>query len=34
MQSNGFNYRAIVGEIVYAYILCHPDFGYAVTLLS
>lgn len=34
MTKNGFNYRAVVGEIVYAYILCHPDFGFAVTLLS
>jgi hypothetical protein len=32
--AQGFNYRAIVGEIVYAYILCRPDFGFAVTLLS
>jgi hypothetical protein len=30
----GFDYRGVVGEIVYAYILCRPDFGYAVTLLS
>jgi len=34
MAHNGFNYRAVVGEIVYAYVLCRPDFGYAVTLLS
>jgi hypothetical protein len=34
MWENGFNYRTIVGEIVYAYMLCRPDFGYAVTLLS
>jgi len=34
MVKNGFNYRAVVGKIVYAYILCRPDFGFAVTLLS
>jgi Reverse transcriptase (RNA-dependent DNA polymerase). len=33
-KKNGFNYRSVVGEIVYAYVLCCPDFGYAVTLLS
>lgn len=33
-QRNALNYRGVVGEIVYAYILCCPDFGYAVTLLS
>jgi hypothetical protein len=33
-QVNSFNYRGVVGEIVYAYILCRPDYGYAVTLLS
>jgi Reverse transcriptase (RNA-dependent DNA polymerase)./Integrase core domain. len=31
---NGFNYRGVVGEIVYAYIVAHPDYGFAVALLS
>jgi hypothetical protein len=34
MLKNDFNYRAVVGEIVYAYVLCRPEFGYAVTILS
>jgi len=34
MTHNGFNYHAVIGKIVYAYVLCRPDFGYDVTLLS
>lgn len=30
----GFNYRGVVGEIVYAYIVARPDYGFAVALLS
>jgi hypothetical protein len=34
-KRNGFNYRGIVGETVYAYITCCPDYyAYAVSLLS
>lgn len=33
-QKNGFNYRGVVGELLYAYILCRPDYGFAVSLLS
>jgi hypothetical protein len=33
-KTNGFNYRAVVGEIVYAYITCRPDYAFAVSLLS
>jgi hypothetical protein len=33
-KKNGFNYRGVVGEIVYAYIICRPDYGFAVALLS
>jgi Reverse transcriptase (RNA-dependent DNA polymerase). len=33
-KENGFNYRGVVGEIVYAYIVARPDYGYAVALLS
>jgi Reverse transcriptase (RNA-dependent DNA polymerase). len=33
-KKNGFNYRGVVGEIVYAYIVARPDYGYAVALLS
>jgi hypothetical protein len=27
-------YHGVVGEIVYAYIVAHPDYGFAVALLS
>jgi hypothetical protein len=33
-RKNGFDYRSVIGEIVYAYILCRPDYGFAVSLLS
>lgn len=33
-DKNGFNYRGVVGEIVYAYITCCPDYAFAVSLLS
>jgi len=33
-QKNGFNYRGVVGEIVYAYVVARLDYGFAVALLS
>jgi hypothetical protein len=33
-KRNGFNYRGVVGEIVYAYIVARPDYGFAVAILS
>jgi hypothetical protein len=33
-RKNGFNYRGVVGEIVYAYVVARPDLGFAVALLS
>jgi len=30
----GYSYRQLLGELTYAYVLCRPDLGYAVTLLS
>jgi hypothetical protein len=33
-KKNGFNYRAVMGEIVYAYVTCRPDYAFAVSLLS
>ncbi|MCE2996259.1 MAG: hypothetical protein LW863_11705 [Flammeovirgaceae bacterium] len=30
----GFNYRSLLGELMYAYVTCRPDIGYAVTTLS
>jgi hypothetical protein len=34
MKSNGFNYRGVVGEIVYANITGRPDFTFATSMLS
>jgi len=33
-QKQGFSYRTLLGELLYAYIVCRPDIGYAVTTLS
>ena len=33
-QSHGFSYRSLLGELMYAYVTCRPDIGYALTLLS
>ena len=30
----GFRYRSVLGEILFAYELCRPDIGYAVTTLA
>jgi hypothetical protein len=30
----GFSYRQVLGELMYAFIVCRLDIGYAVTLLS
>ena len=30
----GFSYRQLLGELIYAYVICRPDIGYAITLLS
>ena len=30
----GFSYRSVLGELMYAYMTCYPDIGYAVTILS
>jgi len=32
--SQGFGYRSVLGEILFAYVLCRPDIGYAVTTLA
>ena len=31
---HGFSYRTLLGELLYAYVTCRPDIGYAVTTLS
>lgn len=33
-KKKGFNYCALPSELMYAYITCCPDIGYAVTTLS
>ncbi|KAG7354611.1 reverse transcriptase RNA-dependent DNA polymerase [Nitzschia inconspicua] len=33
-ESQGFSYRTLLGELLYAYITCRPDIGYAVLTLS
>jgi hypothetical protein len=33
-SNQGFGYRSLLGELMYAYVSCRPDIGYAVTLLS
>jgi len=30
----GFGYRSVLGEILFAYVLCRPDIGYTVTTLA
>ena len=30
----GFGYQTLLGEMMYAYVTCRPDIGYAITLLS
>ena len=30
----GFSYRTVLGELLYAYVTCRPDIGYAITTLS
>ena len=29
-----FSYRSLLGELMYAYVTCRPDIGYAITTLS
>ena len=33
-EKQGFSYKSLLGEIMYAYVSCRPDIGYAITLLS
>ena len=33
-QQHGFSYRTLLGELLYSYVTCRPDIGYAVTTLS
>ena len=33
-QSTGFSYRALLGTLIYAYVICRLDIGYALTKLS
>ena len=33
-QRSGFSFRSLLGELMYAYVTCRPDIGYAITTLS
>ena len=33
-EKNGFSYRTLLGEMMFAYVSCRPDIGYAITLMS
>ena len=33
-RKHGFSYRTLLGELLYAYVTCRPDIGYAVVTLS
>jgi hypothetical protein len=33
-SESGFSYRTLLGEMMFAYVSCRPDIGYAVTLMS
>ena len=33
-KKKGFNYHTLLGELMYVYITCRCDIGYAVTTLS
>ena len=33
-KENGFSYRNILGELIYAYVICRLDIGYAVCFLA
>ena len=30
----GFKYRTLLGELMFSYVTCRPDIGYAITTLS
>lgn len=34
IAKHGFSYRTLLGELLYAYVTCRPDIGYAVITLS
>ena len=33
-EKQGFSYWTLLGEMMFAYISCRPDIGYAITLMS
>jgi hypothetical protein len=33
-STRGFSFRTLLGELMYVYIACPPDIGYAITSLS
>ena len=33
-KQNGFSYRNVLGELIYAYVICRLDIGYAICFLA
>ena len=33
-KGNGFSYRNVIGELIYAYVICRLDIGYAICFLA
>eukprot|EP00957_Ditylum_brightwellii_P069189 5253942-Ditylum_brightwellii.AAC.1 len=33
-NKEGFSYRAAIGKLLFAYVICRPDIGYSVAELS
>ena len=33
-EKRGFSYRTLLGEMMFAYVSCRPDIGYAIRLMS
>ena len=34
MKKHGFPYRTLLGELIYAYVICRVDIGFAVCFLA
>ena len=32
--SQGFGYHTLLGEMMYTYVICHPNIGYTITTMS
>ena len=34
VSKKGFSYRNVLGELIFAYVICHLDIGYSICLLA